>query len=407
MGETGRPLDLVARYDPATDTWETLHRLPDPLRAAAAAAVDGILYVIGGTTEDGNTADVNAYDPETDTWTPRAPLPEPRFNHSALELGGKIYVLGGYLEGQERRDVFVYDPAADSWSEGPELPDSQPRLRRGCRGRRDLDDRRAQRRRDPPRRLDPRMSRPGAGGRAPRCPSRWSSWAPRSRATRFTPIWESTYQVYDTTTGRVDERPALPRHPPRAADLLHRRRALHGRRLHDAGSSTARSSSAASSTRANFRRQRASKHAVAVRGDFRAAVGLETQRRAEVRRKTWLLLVASLVAVLALGAAGCGGDDDDDDAAGGDTGAATDGGAAGGRTGHDDRVGGRSSVTRPGHRRGHDVARTSSGPCSTRSSSSTRTRSRPSRLSQSRGTSRVRSSPSIFARTGRGPTATR
>ena len=43
-----------------------------------------------------------------------------------------------------------------------------------------------------------------------------------------------------------------------------------------------------------------------------------------MRRKTWLLLVASLVAVLALGAAGCGGDDDDDDAAGGDTGAATD-----------------------------------------------------------------------------------
>ena len=45
-----------------------------------------------------------------------------------------------------------------------------------------------------------------------------------------------------------------------------------------------------------------------------------------MRRKTWLLLAASLVAVLALGAAGCGGDDDDDDAAGGDTGAATDGG---------------------------------------------------------------------------------
>ena len=36
-----------------------------------------------------------------------------------------------------------------------------------------------------------------------------------------------------------------------------------------------------------------------------------------MRRKTWLLLVAALVAVLALGAAGCGGDDDD---AAGDTG---------------------------------------------------------------------------------------
>jgi oligopeptide transport system substrate-binding protein len=46
-----------------------------------------------------------------------------------------------------------------------------------------------------------------------------------------------------------------------------------------------------------------------------------------VRRKTWLMLVAALVAVLTLGAAGCGGDDDDD-AGGGDTSAGTDTGAA-------------------------------------------------------------------------------
>ena len=45
-----------------------------------------------------------------------------------------------------------------------------------------------------------------------------------------------------------------------------------------------------------------------------------------MRRKTWLLLLASLVAVLSLGAAGCGGDDDDGGDAGGETGAATDGG---------------------------------------------------------------------------------
>jgi oligopeptide transport system substrate-binding protein len=42
-----------------------------------------------------------------------------------------------------------------------------------------------------------------------------------------------------------------------------------------------------------------------------------------VDRNRWLLLVVALVAVLTLGAAGCGGDDDDD-AAGGDTGGATD-----------------------------------------------------------------------------------
>jgi oligopeptide transport system substrate-binding protein len=49
-------------------------------------------------------------------------------------------------------------------------------------------------------------------------------------------------------------------------------------------------------------------------------------RRAEVRRnRSWLLLVVALVAVLTLGAAGCGGDDDDDAAA--DETGATDTGA--------------------------------------------------------------------------------
>jgi oligopeptide transport system substrate-binding protein len=42
------------------------------------------------------------------------------------------------------------------------------------------------------------------------------------------------------------------------------------------------------------------------------------KRRAEVRSKTWFLLLAALVSVLALGLAGCGGDDDDGEA--GDTG---------------------------------------------------------------------------------------
>ena len=122
VGETGRPLDLLARYDPANDSWETLQRLPEPVRAGAAAAVDGILYVVGGSTGDGNTTAVNAYDPAADEWSPRAPLPEPRFNHAAVALGGKIYVLGGFHEGLERSEVYVYDPEADAWSEGPELP---------------------------------------------------------------------------------------------------------------------------------------------------------------------------------------------------------------------------------------------------------------------------------------------
>ncbi|MGH3044779.1 MAG: Kelch repeat-containing protein [Gaiellaceae bacterium] len=201
VGETGRPLDLLARYDPPTDSWETLHRLPEPVRAAAGAAVDGTLYVIGGTTEDGNTADVNAYDPETDRWAPRAPLPEPRFNHAAVELGGKIYVLGGYLEGQERRDVFVYDPAADSWTEGPELPipnhafdavavDGEIWMIGGRSGDEVL--------------RDVWILNPGTGRwrPGPEMPEPMELLGAAVAGDEIHAVWERTYQVYDTSTGK-------------------------------------------------------------------------------------------------------------------------------------------------------------------------------------------------------------
>jgi N-acetylneuraminic acid mutarotase len=200
VGETGRPLDVVARYDPETDTWETLRRLPEPVRAAAGTAVDGVFYVIGGTTEDGNTADVNAYDPDSDMWSPRAPLPEPRFNHAAVELDGKIYVLGGYLEGEERRDVFVYDPDTNSWSEGPELPipnhafdavavDGEIWMIGGRRGDEILHDVWI---------LNPDT---GKWREGPTMPEPMELLGADVAGDEIHAVWESTYQVYDKATG--------------------------------------------------------------------------------------------------------------------------------------------------------------------------------------------------------------
>src|SRR5688500_5101940 len=105
VGETGRPLATFTRYDSRSDSWETLEPLPQPTRAAAAAADDGLVYVIGGTTPDGNTRSVLAWDGRG--WKERAPLPEPRFNHAAVALDGRIYVLGGFAGLEEHADVFV------------------------------------------------------------------------------------------------------------------------------------------------------------------------------------------------------------------------------------------------------------------------------------------------------------
>ena len=122
VGETGRPLATFARYDPPADRWEVLPALPEATRAAAAAAVGGLVYVVGGTTASGNTAATWAYDPAKRTWGARAPMPEPLFNHGAVALDGRLYVLGGYSEGRERQDVYAYDPAADSWAPVSRLP---------------------------------------------------------------------------------------------------------------------------------------------------------------------------------------------------------------------------------------------------------------------------------------------
>jgi N-acetylneuraminic acid mutarotase len=65
VGETGRFLRTFARFDPRTDEWTTLPPLPEAIRAGAAAALDGRVYVIGGATAAGGGRQVYAYDVAT------------------------------------------------------------------------------------------------------------------------------------------------------------------------------------------------------------------------------------------------------------------------------------------------------------------------------------------------------
>src|ERR671931_34934 len=50
VGETGRFLAIFQRFDPQTNSWTTLRRLPHAIRAGAGAALDGKVYVTGGET---------------------------------------------------------------------------------------------------------------------------------------------------------------------------------------------------------------------------------------------------------------------------------------------------------------------------------------------------------------------
>lgn len=125
-------LDSVEVYDPTTDTWTTGYEpIPEPVAFASAAVVDNKIYLIGGrrnSLDPGNPdpddvlSTVYEYDPGANTWTQKADIPSPRPGEisgrnraAAAVVDGKIYLMGGTNYPDRWLDtVQVYDPAGSS-----------------------------------------------------------------------------------------------------------------------------------------------------------------------------------------------------------------------------------------------------------------------------------------------------
>jgi len=119
----GQGLDVLEAYDPATDTWTSKAPINDPTPAArwgaAAAAVNGKLYVIGGSNSGFSTLydTVYEYDPSTDTWAVMASMSVGRAWLAVVTAndgtGDKIYAIGGYINAatfEVTTSVEKFDP---------------------------------------------------------------------------------------------------------------------------------------------------------------------------------------------------------------------------------------------------------------------------------------------------------
>ncbi|MFC1724997.1 Kelch repeat-containing protein [candidate division KSB1 bacterium] len=124
--------DTNERYDPETDSWESLVPMPTGRQHLndCAAVIGGKIYIIGGfeAPEQRNTfgppsAKNEVYDTETDTWEEKAPLPIPRDSPAVAGVNGKIYVIGGIGSRSEPPHVEIYDPASDKWEKGKRMPE--------------------------------------------------------------------------------------------------------------------------------------------------------------------------------------------------------------------------------------------------------------------------------------------
>jgi N-acetylneuraminic acid mutarotase len=117
MGGTfgpGSTSKLIEMYDPASDTWSFGPEMPLARSLFATAVLDGKVYLIGGQTTvngmDVPIRNVDRYDPVTETWESLFPLPFPIAGASATVVKDKIILMGGKDGNTVFNNVFEFKP---------------------------------------------------------------------------------------------------------------------------------------------------------------------------------------------------------------------------------------------------------------------------------------------------------
>lgn len=125
---------LAEALDTRSGRWERIADAPSARNSAAAAVIDGRIYVVGGrqmvTQADGrqrpvNVATLEVYDPAADRWETRSAMPQAQGGLAATAHGGKLYAFGGEQfvpTSKVFAEAWVYDPGTDRWSALPPMP---------------------------------------------------------------------------------------------------------------------------------------------------------------------------------------------------------------------------------------------------------------------------------------------
>lgn len=122
-GVTSSALNTVEVYNPTTNSWSTAAPMPTARGDLAAVAVNGLIYAIGGSnasTTNLNTVEV--YNPTSNSWSTAASMPTARSALAAVAVNGLIYAIGGSNASVAMNTVEVYNPASNSWSTAAAMP---------------------------------------------------------------------------------------------------------------------------------------------------------------------------------------------------------------------------------------------------------------------------------------------
>lgn len=99
--------------------WKTdVPPMATPRSDASAVGSYGELYVMGGSSADGNKLDsVEVYNPEKKTWRSAPHMPRGRSGHCSVHLAGEIFLVGGETTtGEDYLTVDVYNVTSEQWT---------------------------------------------------------------------------------------------------------------------------------------------------------------------------------------------------------------------------------------------------------------------------------------------------
>jgi len=106
-------------------SWRPLHDVPTARQQLGASVAGGVIWVVGGLTENASTPKVEGYDPASDSWKSAPDLPLPLHHEMVVTYHNELMALGGWVPNGPSLTATVSDKVFalrnGAWVELPHL----------------------------------------------------------------------------------------------------------------------------------------------------------------------------------------------------------------------------------------------------------------------------------------------